>query len=112
VGADEQRPTGLHAAAGREVSESPRFEVDITPAAVAGRAVAGDHVDLLQHVEMMREKVGRKVEAGGELDRRTIGERQIVDNGQSDGVAEGGVAQGTASREIIDHSCNITVKIY
>ena len=103
VGAHEQRRLGPPATAGEQTVEGVAVEVDVTAAAVTAGAAAGDQPDLLEHVEVVGEKVGRDAGEALELDGGAIRASELVDDGQAGRIAERGVALRSNHHRI--HSC-------
>jgi hypothetical protein len=66
-------------------------EVDVAAAAVSAGPAAGDQADLLQHVEMVGEEVGRGAGEPLQLHGSAVGGGELVDDGQPGGITEGGV---------------------
>ena len=91
MGAHEQRPPGWLALAEDQIVEGVAVEVDVAAAAVPAGAAAGDQPDLLEHVQVMGEEVGRDAGEALELDRSAIGARQLVHDREAGRIAEGGV---------------------
>lgn len=92
VGAHEQCPLRRSAPSEHELAERVAVEVDVAAATVPARPAAVDQADIFEHVEVVGEQVGRDVNQPLQLDRSAIGGGQFVDDGQSYGITQGGVA--------------------
>ena len=100
VGAHEQRPPGGRSAGRAQAVEGVAVEVDVAAAAVTAGAAAGDQPDLLEHVEVVGEQVRRDAGEVLQLDRRAVRADELVDDGQTGGIAERGVPLRTEHHRI------------
>ena len=71
-----------------EVGENLIAQLEVATAAVTARTGAGDQSDVLEHVQVMGEKVGRYAEPAPKLDRRPIRCRQVVNDGEPRDISE------------------------
>lgn len=95
-GADEEhgvRRDGLGARG--EVGERVADEAHVAAALITGGDDALDHASAFEDVEVMGEQIRGDLEHGGEVGRRTVGEREGVDDGKAARIAEGGMDGGT-----------------
>ena len=76
------------------------MQVDVTAAAVAAGAAAGDQPDLLEYVQVVSEKVGRDLGEPLQFQRGAVGAGQLVDDGEAGGIAERGVTLGSQHNRI------------
>ena len=67
----------------------------VATATVARRAGSLDEAGLLQDIEMVGQEVRGKAVAIGELDRRAVRHRKIINEGETCGIPEGGMESGT-----------------
>ena len=66
-------------------------QVDVTAAAIAAGAAAGDQPDLLEHVQMVGQQVGRDLCEPLEFQWGAVGAGQLIDDGETGGITERGV---------------------
>jgi hypothetical protein len=93
-GADEQSLTDRDGAAGRQVGEGLGAQVHVAPAAVAARPGPLHQAHPFEHVEVVGEQVGLQREPVAQLHRGPVGDGELVDDGQADGIAERSVPGG------------------
>ena len=65
--------------------------------------MAGDQGNSFEDVEVVGEQVGRQAEHRLELDRRSIGHHQLVDDREADRVAKRSMPLGAAHRRFVTH---------
>ena len=95
MGAHEQCPLGRTSTAWEQTVEGVAVQVGVATAAIAAGAAACDQPDLLEHVEMVGEEVGRDARERLELARGAVGPGQLLDDGEAGGIAERGVTLGS-----------------
>ena len=90
-------------APGRQVVEGLAVQVHVAAAPVPRGAGAADEPDPLQHVEVVGQQVRGQLDEGLELARHPVRDEQLVDDGETDGVAERGVPLGSGGSRGIHH---------
>jgi hypothetical protein len=84
--------------------EGAAVKVDVAAAAVAAGTAAVDQPDLLEYIQVVGEQVGSDAEPALQLTRRAIRRNELVHDGQTEGVAEGGVPLRPKRHRIHPHS--------
>ena len=75
-------------------NSASRHQAYVGPPAVTLRPVADDESGVLQHLQVMRDQVGRQAQGAGDLAGRRVAEDQRVDDGQPRGLAQCGMHLG------------------
>ena len=101
--AHEQRRLRLEPRPGCQVVEGLAVQVHVAAAPVPRGAGAADEPDPLQHVEVVGQQVRGQLDQGLELARHPVRGEQLVDDGETDGVAERGMPLGSGGSRGVHH---------